>query len=538
MSGLVLRPARESDADTMAATEIAVLRPCRRLGERTLARRFQRQRLLRAQCPNPSCITLAKTVYLTRMAGFSAVVTTGIYCRPGCTARPSAENVRAFPFAAAAEAAGYRACHRCRPYRWPQSYSWTAPELVCRAISLILDGALDQGTETDLGGRLGVSARHLRRLFKTHVGVTPDGLARSARAHFARRLLDDTELTITEIAYAAGFGSLRQFNRACREVFRESPRELRARRRKADRLIADGGLLLRLPFTGPLDWETMAAYFAARAIPGVEQVSGGTYRRTIVAGGDPGVLELSAGGDDHLILRAHLPHWEELVHIVHRARRIASLDFELDEPASHLARDPTIGPLLDARPGLRPPGTWDPFETGVRAIIGQQVTLAHANTIAGRLVQRFGTRVAGLEPLGLTHTFPSASTLAGADLDGLGLTPARARAIGLFARAVSADAVRLDRSIGLDRLIASITALDGLGPWTAHYLALRLGEPDACPTSDLGLRRSLPRHAPSAAAAIDDLAESWRPWRALAATHLWIADQDAVTQPRVARGAA
>jgi AraC family transcriptional regulator, regulatory protein of adaptative response / DNA-3-methyladenine glycosylase II len=472
------------------------------------------------------------------MAGFSAVVTTGIYCRPGCSARPSKENVRAFPFAAAAEASGYRACHRCRPYRLPQAVTWAAPELVCRAVSLILDGALDQGSEADLGARLGVSGRHLRRLFKTHVGVTPDGLARSARAHFARRLLDDTDLTITEIAYAAGFGSLRQFNRACRELFRESPRELRARRRKADRLVADGGLLLRLPFSGPLDWETMADYFAARAIPGVEQVSAGTYRRTIVVGGDPGVLELSAGGDGHLLLRAHLPHWEGLVHVVQRARRIASLDFELGEPATHLAGDPTIGPLLDARPGLRPPGTWDPFETGVRAIIGQQVTLARANTIAGRLVQRLGTRVPGLEPLGLTHTFPSAKTLARADLGKLGLTPARARAVGLFAGAVARDSVRLDRSIGLDRLVDSITALEGLGPWTAHYLALRLGEPDACPTTDLGLRRSLPRHAPHAAAALDDLAERWRPWRALAATHLWVADQTPVEPQRVARGAA
>src|SRR5262245_39018063 len=470
---------------------------------------------------------------------FAAVVTTGIYCRPGCGGRPRSDNVRRYPLAAAAEAAGFRACFQCRPYRWPQSVAWTRPELVCRAVRLIRDGALDGATEADLGARLGVSPRHLRRLFKAHVGVTPDGLARSARAHFARRLLDDTDLTITEIAYAAGFGSLRQFNRACREVFRESPRELRARRRKADRLVADGGLLLRLPFSGPLDWETMAAYFAARAIPGVEQVSGETYRRTVVVGDDPGVLELSAGGDDHLLLRAHLPHWEELVHVVQGSRRIASLDFELNEPASHLAADPTIGPLLEARPGLRPPGTWDPFETGVRAIIGQQVTLAHANAIAGRLVERLGTEVAGLEPLGLTHTFPSAGTLAGADLGGLGLTPARARAISLFAGAVAEDSVRLDRSIGLDRLITSITALDGLGPWTAHYLALRLGEPDACPTTDLGLRRSLPRHAPqAAAAALDDLAEGWRPWRALAATHLWIADQEPVTQPRVARGAA
>lgn len=472
--------------------------------------------------------------YTCRVQGFSAVVTTGIYCRPGCSARPSSKNVRKFPLAAAAEAAGYRACLRCRPYRWPQSVSSTAPELVCRAVRLILDGALDCGTEAELGRRLGVSARHLRRLFSTHLGVTPDGLARSARVHFARRLLDDTDLTVTEIAFATGFGSLRQFNRACREVFRESPRMLRARRRKADRLVADGGLLLRLPFHGPLDWESMLDYLAGRAIPGVEHVASGTYRRTIVMGENPGVLELSPGGDDHLLLHAHLPHWEELVHVVDRARRIASLDFDLDEPASHLARDPTVGPLLRARPGLRPPGTWDPFETGVRAIIGQQVTLAGANTIAGRIVERFGTPVPGLEQLGLTHTFPSAPTLAHADLDGLGLTPSRAKAVRLFARAVADDEVRLDRSIGLDRLVASVTALDGLGPWTAHYLALRLGEPDACPTTDLALQRVLPQHAP-AAAALGDLAERWRPWRALAATHLWVAEQRA---PAAARGAA
>ena len=196
----------------------------------------------------------------------------------------------------------------------------SGPELVCRAVQLILDGALDGRTETELGNRLGVSPRHLRRLFTAELGVTPDGLARSARAHFARRLLDDTDLSVTAIAFAAGFGSLRQFHRVCHEVFRASPRTLRARRRAGDRLAADGGLRLRLPFNGRLDWDAMVAYFAARAIPGVEHVSGETYRRTIVIDGDPGVLELFPGGDDDLVLRAHLPHWEELIHIAGRAR--------------------------------------------------------------------------------------------------------------------------------------------------------------------------------------------------------------------------
>ena len=432
--------------------------------------------------------------------------------------------MRTFALAAAAEAAGYRSCLRCRPYRWPQSVGWSAPNLVCRAVRLILDGALDHGTEAELGVRLGISARHLRRLFREHLGVTPDGLARSARVHFARRLLDDTDLTVTEIAYAAGFGSLRQLNRACREVFRESPRSLRGRRRKSDRLVADGGLLLRLTYRGPLDWDSLLAYFGARAIPGVEHVSGDTYRRTIVVAGDPGVLELYPGGDGQLLLLAHLPHWEELVHLAQRARRIAGLDFELGEAARQLGEDPTLGPLLRARPGLRPPGSWDAFETGVRAIVGQQVTLTGANTIVGRLVERFGTPVPGLAPLGLSHTFPSPASLAGADLAGLGLTGTRAEAIRAFARAVADDEIRLDGSVSLDSLVSSLTAVNGLGAWTAHYIALRLGEPDACPTTDLGLQRALSQPLPAAAASLDQLAEHWRPWRALAATHLWLAE--------------
>jgi AraC family transcriptional regulator, regulatory protein of adaptative response / DNA-3-methyladenine glycosylase II len=464
------------------------------------------------------------------MEPFSAVVTTGIYCRPGCGGRPRADNVRPYPLAAAAEAAGFRACFQCRPYRRPQTVSWVGPELVCRAVRLILDGALDRATEEQLGARLGVSARHLRRLFATYVGATPHELARSSRAHFARRLLDDTDLSILEIALAAGFGSVRQFNRVSREVFHASPRALRARRRKADRLVADGGLPLRLPHQGPLDWDAMLAYFAARAIPGVEHVSGGTYRRTIVVDGDPGVLELAVGGDDHLVLVVHLPHWDELVHLVARARRIASLDLDLDEPLGRLAHDPTIGPLLSARPGLRPPGTWDPFETGVRAIVGQQVSVAAANTITGRLVDRFGTPVGGLRQLGLTHAFPAATTLAEADLSGLGLTGAREEAIRAFARAVVGGNVVLDNSVPLEQLVESVTAIDGLGAWTAHYLALRAGEPDAFPAIDLGLRRALDRAAEGSRAA-----DRWRPWRALAATHLWMADDPRrAARPRAA----
>jgi AraC family transcriptional regulator of adaptative response / DNA-3-methyladenine glycosylase II len=458
------------------------------------------------------------------MTSFSAVVTTGIYCRPGCNGRPLAETVRMFSLAAAAEAAGFRACLRCRPYRTQPPLERTAPELVCRAVQLIIDGALDGETEHALGARLGVSARHLRRLFGDHLGLTPDYLARSRRSHFARRLLDDTDLTIAEVAFASGFGSVRQLNRACQEVFRAAPGELRARRRVTDRLIADGGLALRLPFQPPLAWDAMLAYFAARAIAGVEHVAEGTYRRTVVIDGDTGVLELSSGGPDHLLLRAHLPHWEGLIHVVERARRIFNLDADLETATGHLEADPIIGPLIQARPGVRAPGAWDPFETGVRAIVGQQVSVRGAGTLTARIVARHGTPVSGLDALGLTHVFPTPARLAVADLSGLGLISSRCAAIQAFARAVADGAIRLDRGRPLDQFVASITAHPGLGPWTAHYLALRLGEPDAFPATDSGLLRSFNASAGALteSGSLADVAEGWRPWRAHAAIHLWL----------------
>ena len=460
------------------------------------------------------------------MQVLSAVVTTGIYCRPGCGGRPRPENVRPYTLAAAAESDGFRPCLRCRPYRTPGPASWSGSELVCRAVQLITDGALDGGTEDQLAARLGVSSRHLRRLFMAELGVTPDGLARSRRAHFARRLLDDTDLPITDVAFAAGFGSVRQLHRACHDIFRAAPGELRARRRVTDRLVADGGLALRLPYQGRLDWDALLAYLRDRAIPGVEQVDGEIYRRTVVVDGDPGVLELGPGGPEHLVLRVHLPHWEDLIHVAQRARRIASLDFDLDEPVALLSADPALAPLIAARPGLRVPGTWDPFETGVRAILGQQVSVAGATTLTGRVVTRLGTPVPGLGRMGLSHTFPGAETLATADLSGIGLTQARQHAVVAFARAVAEGEVRLDRSAGLDTLVSSLTSLPGLGPWTAHYIALRLGEPDAFPASDLGVRKALARTYGTAAvteALAGDAGVRWRPWRALATAHLWAA---------------
>lgn len=463
------------------------------------------------------------------MSPTHAVRTTGIYCRPECSARPSPANVTVYSSPAAAEAAGYRACLRCRPYRDDSPMVVQGPELVCRAVQLVVDGALDGGTEEQLAARVGVSARHLRRLFSQHVGATPDQLARSRRAHFARRLLDDTDLPVGDVAMAAGYGSARQLHRATREVFRATPAELRARRRRTDRLVADGGLDLRVPAGEPFDWPVLTAWLAGRAVPGVETVDeageGSRYRRTIDVDGDPGVVELGPLLEPgQLRMRVHLPHWHGLIHLVQRARHLLGLTTDLEAARRHLGEDPLLGPLLRARPGLRPAGCWDPLEVGVRAVAGQQIRVGAATEVMGRLVHRLGRGVPGLAPMGLGVLFPDAATLAEADLDGLGLTGTRVAAVRALATAVAESRVVLDRSIALEELVGGLLEIPGIGPWTANYIALRLGEPDAFPAGDAGLRSSTARLLGTERVSEAELARialRWRPWRAIAAAHLW-----------------
>lgn len=457
------------------------------------------------------------------MTTFSGVATTGIYCRPGCGARPNPSNVNGFPTAAAAEAAGYRACLRCRPYRMAVPVPWsTGPEVVCRAVGLVLDGALDGATEDELGRRLGVSGRHLRRLFNENLGATPTQLARSARAHFARRLLDDTDLSVTDVAFRAGFGSVRQFNRDLTKIFRSSPADLRARRRVTDRLVADGGLPLRLPFTPPLDFQAMLAGLRARRVPGVEQVGDGVYRRTVVVEGDPGVVELGAGDGSCLVLTAHLPHWQGLMHIVQRARGIASLDFDLAAATERLGPDPVAGPLLRRRPGVRPPGTWDPFEGCVRAVITRHCHPEATSALMGRLVEQTGGEVAGLAAWGLSATFPTPQAVASADPDRVGLPGCCARVIQSLSAAVATGKVSLDRSRPRAELVASIASIGDLGCSTAERVALAVGEPDAFPSGDATLRRRLDvaLATPISPDHVEQLSMAWRPFRALVATHL------------------
>src|SRR6478736_929491 len=343
------------------------------------------------------------------MEDFTGVVTTGIYCRPGCAGTPLARNTRPYTSAAAAEAAGFRPCLRCRPDREPVAGWVEAPELVCRALRAIADGALDNATEDALAARLGVSARHLRRLFDVHVGATPADVARSRRAHFARRLLDDTDLSLAHVGAAAGFNSVRQFNRVMKEVFRFTPQELRARRRAPDRLVTDGGLELRVPYRAPLAWSALLSFLAPRAMPGVETIDleSGVYRRVVELGDAPGVIEVWDEPERAALrLRVHLPAFDGLLHLLASVRRLFDLDADPTAIDAVLARDRVLRPLVRARRGIRVPGAIDPFEVSVRAVLGQQVSVRGATTIARRLVERYGTPVPGIAALGLTHLFP------------------------------------------------------------------------------------------------------------------------------------
>ena len=449
--------------------------------------------------------------------GVNAVVTTGIYCLPSCAGRPSRHNVREYELAAAAEAAGFRACARCRPYRRPATVSsLTVPMLVCRGVQLVVAGLLDEVSEEKLGAILGVSGRHIRRLFIEHLGITPDKLARSTRVHFARRLLDDTELSITEVTFAAGFGSVRQFNRDCKAVFRATPSDLRARRRTSDRLTADGGLALRLPVQSPFDWLAIVSSLAKRAIGGVEYVSTECYRRTVVVDGDPGVVEITPCGDGDLMVRAHLPHWNGLIHVVQRVRRLLNLDADVAGAASHLAGDELIGPIVRRRPGVRALGTWDLFEAGVEAILSRHHDAAKVMT---SMALRYGRDVPGLAPLGLDRTFPSPRDILSADLAALHLDQACIRDLESLARAAASGSdgtdPTADNGVAIREAVAS-------RPDVAAALALRMGDPDSFPgtrpevlraVSDLAGRPVTPQHAAT-------IAEAWKPWRAHAVAYL------------------
>ena len=468
----------------------------------------------------------------TRFSGrfFVGVVTTRVYCRPGCPAPlPKPKNMRFYAYAAAAEDAGFRPCRRCRPETAPGSPVWDGTSAtVSRALKRIFDGNGHESVEA-LSERLGLGSRHLRRLFAEHVGASPASLQRTHRVHFARRLLDETSLPIAEVAFAAGFESVRRFNDAIRATFHRAPRELRKESRPSAGATEKNEpgrhfVRLTLPLRLPFDAASLFSFLEERMLPGVETVRGHAYFRTIESRGRAGVLGVSyEEGRNFLALTLDLPPGPDLLDLVRRAGRIFDVDADPLAIGDVLRRDPLLAPLLAARPGLRVPGAWDPFEIAVRAILGQQVSVRGARTLAGRLVAAFGRPIPGRGADGLTHLFPSPAVLAAADLSGIGVPSARANAIRALALAVHTKKVELSAPRGLDDLEQRLCALPGIGPWTAQYVALRaFGEPDAFPAGDLGLRRALEAAGTSAdVAALRARAASWSPFRAYATLHLW-----------------
>jgi AraC family transcriptional regulator of adaptative response / DNA-3-methyladenine glycosylase II len=458
---------------------------------------------------------------------FVGVSTTGVYCRPICPARvPRRDRCSFYRTAAAAEAAGFRACFRCRPERAPGSASVdSVSRVVTLAMRRIEAGALDEASIEALAAELGITARHLRRSMRSELGVSPTEVAEARRLALARQLLVETTLPMAEVAYASGFGSVRRFNTLVRERCGRSPSALRGAPKKlAASAQAAESVSLRLDYRPPFDWEALLAFFRDRATPAVELVDGQRYLRTVRIGEHRGWVAVSKV-KDRAALRAEvsLSLSGALVPLVARLRRLFDLDAHPAVVAEHLGKDALLAPLVAARPGLRVPGAVSGFEIATRAILGQQVSVAAARTLHGRLAAAFGESLVTPHE-GLAALSPEPERIAAAseaELTKLGILASRARTLKALATAVVKKRISLEPAGDEGRFVQALTSLPGIGPWTAHYVALRaLGWPDAFPEADLGLLRALGNPAPRA---VGELAEKWRPFRAYAALHLWSA---------------
>lgn len=464
---------------------------------------------------------------------FVASTTTKIYCRPSCNVPMIKDKyVRYFPNAAAATEAGYRPCLRCRPECAPGTPAWQGTSsTVSRALRLIAESGLEDGGVESLAERLGIGSRHLRRLFLRHIGATPSSVAQTRRLHFAKKLIDETSLPMNQIALAAGFGSVRRFNTAIQKTYHRTPSHIRRLARQTES-PPENQYHFRLGFRPPYDWNAMLAFLGSRAIPGVETVERQTYRRTIALNGHNGWFEAALDErNSALAVRIQFDDPRSLFCIVERIRALFDLNADSTEIAKCLGSDPTLALRVKAAPGLRVPGCWQGFELATRAILGQQISVKGATTLAGRIVRAFGQSTAAQD--GLTHLFPAAEVLAGADLRGLGLTNARAETIRTLARAVCDGHISFDQIVDFDDFLGRLCELPGIGRWTAQYIAMRaLGEPDAFPAGDLGLLRALSLKNPSE---IERRSKAWRPWRSYATMYLWSAAAENHAEPALLR---
>ncbi len=450
---------------------------------------------------------------------FIGVVTTGIYCRPICPTPHSKEkNVQYFASAAAAAEAGFRPCLRCRPECSPGTPAWMGSSAtVSRALRLISESPLEDGGLDGLASRLGVSSRHLRRLFVQHLGAPPSQMVQTRRLHFVKKLIDETTLPMQQVALAGGFRTVRRFNATIRSVYDRTPMQIRRLAQHAAE-EPENEYVFRLRFRPPFDWTGMLAFLGPRATPGVESIGQGCYRRTISVGGCNGFLEVWLEENDNAIAaRIHLcdPRWLFLA--VERLRHMFDLNADPFEIAARLGDDPLLTRQVTANPGLRVPGCWDGFELAVRAILGQQVTVKGATTLAGRLTDEFGLPFAANH--GLTRLFPPPQALAHANLTKIGLPGARADSIRILAQAVMDGQISFSGVIDVSAFLARFRELPGIGEWTAQYVAMRaFGDPDAFPSSDLGLLRAASMSRPKK---LETRSIAWRPWRAYAAMYLW-----------------
>jgi len=468
---------------------------------------------------------------------FAGVKTTGIYCRPICPARtPKAENMTFYPSAAAAQEAGYRPCLRCRPEASPDLGAWRGTSnTVSRALALIEGGALDGGDVDALADRLGVGERQLRRLFRQHLGAAPITVAQTRRVLLAKQLIQETRLPMAEVALASGFGSVRRFNETFQQLFGRPPGALR--RLAGEASAAAAGVTVKLPYRAPYDWDAIIGFLTARAIPGVETVSAQRYARTLAIDGATGFVIVTPGEGDVLVAEIRFPKLNALPAVIARIRRVFDLTADPQLIGAHLAQDAALAPLVAARPGLRAPGAWDGFEMAVRAILGQQITVTAARSLAAKLVASYGERIddPAAAKLGLTRIFPTPDRLVDQDIAALGMPQARGRALEALARTVAADPTIFTPRADLESAIAALAALPGIGEWTAQYIALReLREPDAFPHADIGLLRAMsgPEGRRPTPEALLELSQRWRPWRAYAAQHLWAADAAAQPEPK------
>jgi AraC family transcriptional regulator, regulatory protein of adaptative response / DNA-3-methyladenine glycosylase II len=453
----------------------------------------------------------------------TAVLTTGIYCRPSCPTpvRPKRQNVRFYPTAAAAQLAGFRACKRCRPDASPGSPEWNVRgDLIGRAMRLIADGIVDRDGVRGLAQRLAVSERHLDRLLRSELGAGPLAIARAQRAQTARTLIETTELPFTDVAFAAGFDSIRQFNDTVREVFALTPTELRRSGRRRGEIV-HGALTLRLPYRPPLDWRSLLAWLRTRALPGIAEANGESYRRTLRLPRGAAIVTLEPV-DSHVRCTLRLESMADLTSAVRQCRRLLDLDADPLSVMEVLSNDRRLSSTVRKHPGLRAPGAVDGTELAIQAVLGQQVSLAAARTLATRLVTAHGD-VIKIADATLTHLFPSADAIATADLSRLGVPATRRATLHGVACAVAHGKLSLDPGADRIEVYRRLLELPGIGEWTAGYIVMRaLGDPDTFLASDLGIKKAGARLGlGNTARAISDHATAWRPWRSYATHQSW-----------------